>query len=123
MTVTKIRTRSRHKVRRGQIVALETRHTTQFVIGSGKPSESYLRFCLVRVDMVSRKGEVLAIEARGMIGLQYLHALRAHNYAPRIHYIPTKQDEAERLLSKMSDDAVSAGWPTVELLKVAILAA
>jgi hypothetical protein len=111
------------KAKRGDLVALETKHVTTYVIGSGKPSETRTCFKLVRVAKASRTGEVMAIEEIGYGTVRQLKHLAGYNYyQPRVHCIPTKQVEAQRLIDSLSQDALNAGWDSAESIKAAILA-
>jgi hypothetical protein len=111
------------KAKRGDLVALETKHVTTFVIGSGRPSETRTQFKLVRVAKASRTGDVVAIEEIGYGTVLQLAHLASYNYRPRIHCIPTKQVEAQRLINSLSQDALNTGWDSAESIKAAILAA
>ena len=103
------------KAKKGELVALETAHTTHFV--NPYHSETHSEWTLVRVASATRDGIVKAIATK----YGYVQKLAHMCGRPRIHTLGDKQEQAERLLAACADD--QNYWRNADELRTAILAA
>ena len=103
------------KAKKGELVALETAHTTHFV--NPYHSETHSEWTLVRVASATRDGIVKSVE--GAFGT--VQKLAHMSGKPRVHTMANHQKAAERLVSVIT--LTHKAYATADDLRAAILGA
>jgi hypothetical protein len=103
------------KIRKGDIVAIETTETTTFAFGSGRAPTTRKRWRLATVTAASRDGKAKAVQ----VGIGCAQKLEHMSGKPTVYSILGFPDRAKRLLAADK----SAEWDAKDALQAAILAA